>query len=215
MLRGKVTCIIFDVDGTLSEDVSWLKITAGLGASSGKHSEIFENFKKGKLAYPEAKGQLIQLWQNTSNANKRYMDNMFRSWKLKKDASETIAYLQKDYRVCLMSGAVDLYVQIVAEKLKVPDWYANTELVWDKDGKLVDFHYFADQSQKKLEQFEKFITENNINKTDCAIVGDGDSDIELFKELDCAIAVNKDPYPELEALAYKAITNLSELRQIF
>lgn len=76
------------------------------------------------------------------------MEEMFRSWELKEDAREVISYLKRSYRVCLISGSVDLYVGVVAEKLGIVDWYANTEIVWDESGNLVDFHYFADQSQK-------------------------------------------------------------------
>jgi len=215
MLQEKVDTIILDVDGTLSEEVSWLKLTHGLGANSEKHSDIFEKFKKGQLSYPEAKKKLIKLWQDTKHANKDYMIKMFHSWKLKEDVAETIDYLRRNYRVCLISGAVDLYVQTVAEKLKVKDWYANTQLIWNIGNELVDFDYHADQAQKKLEQFEDFVTKNQLKKSRCAVVGDGDSDLILFNKLPYGIAVNVNPYPELESLAFKTIKNLWELRNIF
>ena len=88
---------------------------------------------------------------------------------LKEDAEETVNYLRNIYRLCLISGAVDLYVQIVAEKLEVSDWYANTELVWDENGELVDYNYHADQAGKKLEQFGEFIKEHQIAKDRCAV----------------------------------------------
>jgi HAD superfamily phosphoserine phosphatase-like hydrolase len=215
ILKDKITTIIFDVDGTLSEEVSWLKLTQGLGGSPEEHADIFDRFKKGKLTYPEAKRQLILLWQDTGNANKTFMTQMFLSWSLKHDAEETITYLKQNYRVCLMSGAVDLYVKIVAEKIGITDWYANTELIWNEENNLVDFNYHADQAQKKLEHFKDYISKNNIKRGECAIVGDGDSDLALFKELKYGIAVNKDPYPELESLAFKSVKNLIELKKIF
>lgn len=211
----KIETIIFDVDGTLSDEISWLKLTDGLGASAETHVQIFAEFKSGKLSYPEAKRKLILLWQSTGNANKLYMEKMFRSWMLKEDAHETINYLKRSYRVCLMSGAVDLYVKIVAEKLGIVDWYANTELIWDDSGNLIDFHYFADQAQKKLEHLNEYVAKHGLDKRKCAIVGDGDSDIALFRELSYGIAVNKDPYPELETLADKTVSKLSQLKEIF
>lgn len=59
MLQKEIDTIVLDVDGTLSEEISWLKLTQGLGASSDEHSIIFEQFKKGSLSYPEAKKRLI------------------------------------------------------------------------------------------------------------------------------------------------------------
>lgn len=38
MLRKEAETIIFDVDETLSEEVSWLKLTHGLGASVDEHA---------------------------------------------------------------------------------------------------------------------------------------------------------------------------------
>ena len=83
MRNNEVETIIFDVDGTLSDEISWLKLTEGLGASSETHAQIFAEFKAGELSYPEANNQLILSWQSTGNATKPYMEEMFRSWRLK------------------------------------------------------------------------------------------------------------------------------------
>lgn len=213
-MKCGITTIILDVDGTLTDDVSWLPLTAGLGADPKIHEKIFDDFKAGKHSYSDAKKQLIKLWQNTGNANKGFMKSMFQSWKLKCDTRETIDYLKKSYRLCLISGAVDLYIKIVAKKLGISDWYANTELIWDNKGNLVDFNYFADQAQKKLEQFNKFAKKYNLDKEECVIVGDGDSDLVLFRELKHGIAVNKDPNPDLESLSSKRISKLIELKNL-
>ena len=216
MLKGIIEVIIFDVDGTLSEEVSWLKLTHGLGASVEKHSQVFADFKAGKLSYSKAKKRLIKIWQSTGKTNKNFMEHMFESWKLKPDAQETIDYLKNaSYKLCLISGAVDLYVQVVARKLGIKDWYANTTLVWDNNGNLVDVHYHADQAQKKLDHFHEYNEKFGIDKKKCAVIGDGDSDIVLFRELPYGIAVNKKPYPELEQLAYRSVHQLSDLRELF
>lgn len=41
--------IIFDIDGTLSPEVSWLALTRDLGASVEEHIQIYKNYKEGKL----------------------------------------------------------------------------------------------------------------------------------------------------------------------
>lgn len=214
MLRKEIDTVILDVDGTLSEEVSWLKLTEGLGGSREVHQKIFDDMRSGLLTYPEAKAKLIALWQATGNANKEFMAKMFRSWRLKDDAEEVVNYLSQTYKLCLISGAVDLYVKIVAEKLEVADWFANTELIWDGDGNLVDFHYYQDQAQKKLEQFREFVKREGLNKDRCAVVGDGDSDLALFRELKYGIEVNEESHPELQKLAFKSVKNLTDLRDI-
>jgi phosphoserine phosphatase len=111
--------IIFDVDGTLTDDISWLNITSGLGADALEHKRIFEEMKSGILTYSQAKSLLIALWQETGNANKDFMESMFNSWSVKDDAADVINYLASKYHICLMSGAVDLYVQTIARRLGV------------------------------------------------------------------------------------------------
>lgn len=210
-----IKSIVFDIDGTLSSEVSWLKLTEGLNASVGAHSKIFEEFLENKLGYQIAKSKLIELWQKTGNANREFMYRLFHSWKLKEDALEIISYLKKRYRLVLISGSVDLYVQTVAEKLDITDWYANTTLVWDKEGNLIDFRYFRDQANKKLEQFNEFKTKHGFSYKNSAVVGDGDTDLELFKKIKFSVMVEKEkPHPELEKLAFTKIHNLKELKKI-
>jgi len=210
-----VKALIFDIDGTLSSEVSWLKLTEGLGASVTKHSEIFEKYLQRKIPYTKAKGDLINLWQSTGNANKAYMSQMFSSWKLKDDANKVISYLRSRYKIVLISGSVDLYVQTVADKLQIEDWYANTKLDWDNKDNLIDFHYFRDQALKKLRQFRHFKKKYSLVNRECAVVGDGDNELLLFQRVKVSVVVKKEPHPELEPYTYKKIDKLTELKKIF
>jgi phosphoserine phosphatase len=142
------------------------------------------------------------------------MERIFRSWKLKDDAVQMVEYLKQKYNLCLMSGSIDLYVQVVAETLEIPDWYANTELIFNDNGDLVDFHYFRDQAVKKIEHLNEYLSKTNASKEDCVIIGNGDSDIALFKELPYGIAVDTDLHEEVRGLAYKVISNLDEVVSI-
>ena len=215
-VKSKIKAIIFDIDGTLTSNISWLELTKGLGASTEKHSEMFEKYLKDEISYKKAKEDLIKLWQKTGNANRKYMIKMFNSWKLKEDAHEVTSYLKKNYQIILISGSLDLYVKTVADKLGVDTWYANSKIDWDKNSNLIDFHYFRDQAQKKLDQFEHYKNMNKMRNEDFAVVGDGDNDQLLFKKIKMSVLIKKEkPHPELEPFAYAIIENLSELKTIF
>ena len=214
--RNIIKAIIFDIDGTLSSEVSWLKLTEGLGASVQKHMEIFEKYLNREISYKDAKGDLIRLWQTTGNANKDYMSEMFSSWKLKDDAHEIISYLCNHYKIVLISGSIDLYVKSVANKLGIEDWYANTKTDWDKNSELIDFHCFRNQALKKLTQFRQFKKKYSLKYKECAAVGDGDTDLLLLQRVKTSILVKKEKtHPELEPYAFKKIDRLKELKKIF
>ncbi len=209
-----IDTVIIDIDNTFAEDISWQKITLGLRASADTFNDIIDRNKRGFLPEHEVKRQILQLWRNTGNANWNYMEIMFKFWKLKTDSIEMSHYLTLSYRVCIISGSLDMYAKTVAEKLQIDDWYANTQLVWDKDGKLTDYVFFPDKAAKKLEQFRDYAGKNNIDKTRCAVIGSKESDITLFKEIKFPILVTSEPLPELEALAFKKVSNLSEIKEI-
>jgi phosphoserine phosphatase len=72
--------IIFDIDGTLSPEISWLALTRDLGASVDEHIRIYTDLKQGRIDYPESKRQLINLWRATGNANKAFFQKLFENW---------------------------------------------------------------------------------------------------------------------------------------
>lgn len=205
--------VILDIDGTITDSVSWTKLTEELGASSHEHEKIFAEFLNGNLSYELAKRNLIDLWQSTGNANKKYISKLFRSWVLKDTAVTLIHYLQnKGYHVCLITGSVDLFAETIAERLSIQDYYYNTELVWEGD-KLIDFHYEKNQAQKKLDQFRKYIEKHGLASKECVVIGDSENDVKLFEETGNGIAM----LPADDALidvAWKTVDDLEQLRDI-
>lgn len=209
-----IKVIIIDIDGTLTDEISWIKLTQCLGANAQEHLRIFNEFKEHKLSYTDAKRMLITLWQDTGKSTKSELKKIFSSWNLKNDAQEIIEYLKKKYTVILISGSVDTYVEVVAKKLGIVIWYANTKLIWNKQGQLIDFDYHRDQAKKKVEQLEEFLKTNHYTKDQCLVIGDGDSDLELFRILPFSIAVINENYLELEQLAWKNVSSLQQIKEI-
>ncbi len=76
----------------------------------------------------------------------------------------------------------------------------------------MDFHYHRDQAQKKLEHFQEYTSSHGIDLDHCLIIGNGDSDVGLFKSLPYGIAVDTELHPEVKNLAYAVISNLNELK---
>lgn len=209
-----IKAIILDIDNTLTHDVSWLKATELLGASVDEHVAIFDKFSKNELPYETAKKQLIQLWLDTGNNTKPFWEDMFSKWPLKDDAQGLVDFAtEQGYKTALITGSFDIFAQAIAKKVGVPYWYANTEMVWDTDGTLIDFHYVRDQAAQKLVHFQEFIKQHNVDMQDCVVIGDGDNDIELFKVTGHGIAVGKDN-PDLLGVAWQSVEHLSEIKSL-
>jgi FMN phosphatase YigB (HAD superfamily) len=55
----KSKAVVFDIDGTLSPEISWLALTRDLGASVEQHIQIYQDYKEGRIDYEASKDQLI------------------------------------------------------------------------------------------------------------------------------------------------------------
>lgn len=210
-LMSEIKAVVLDIDGTLSPEISWLALTRDLGASPDEHIAIYTAYKNGETQYSDSKQSLLNLWQGTCNANKPYFQSLFDGWPLVDGAKEIVAQLKEKYKVCLITGSMDLYAETVAHKLGVTDWFANTSLHWDDDGNLIDMDYELNQAQRKLNQFLGYCSTNNLLPTECIVVGDSDNDIELFRVSGKGIAVGTDIPAELATVAWKSIDSFNEL----
>jgi phosphoserine phosphatase len=209
-----IKAVVFDIDNTLTDDVSWLRITELLGASVAEHENIFKRMLNHELSYIDARDQLVQLWQATGNARRAYWEAMFAAWPLKAGARELVQHVhEQGYQTALITGSVDLFAEAIARQLDVSHWYANTRLEWDVEGNLVTFHYILDQAGRKLEQLQDFAGATGVLITDCAVVADGANDAETFRATKHGIVVGAGDASLLK-VSWKQVDTLAEVAAI-
>ena len=210
-----IKAAVFDVDGTLSPDISWTKLTQQLGFIVPHHVEIYEKFKSGALGYEAAKNELLMLWNALGPLKKSRLAEIFENWELKKDAAPIFQYLKsKGYITCLITGSVDLFAEVVAKKVGADFWYANADLIWGDNDTLVDLIYDKNASWKKLQQLKEFCASNSLNLNECAVVGDDSNDIEIFKATGRGIAVESPTSEAVEPYAWRKVADLEEIKGI-
>lgn len=209
---NKAKAVVFDIDGTLSPDVSWLALTRDLGGPVEQHIQIYTDYKAGTIDYPTSKSQLIDLWRTTGKANKTFFARLFDALPLDPAAERIVQAAKVGHLVCLITGSMDMYAETVAKKLGIENWYANTTLHWDTDGNLVDMDYELNQAAKKLEQFGEFCGLHSLEAQDCLIVGDGENDELLFEVCKRGVLLGGDP--KVQTHAVKRIAQLADFEQV-
>lgn len=211
--KSKIKAIILDLDQTITTDeASWLQFTRILGADPLAHTEIFENFKDSKLTYPEAKAQLLNLWQATGKSNRQDIKMAFNQIRLRDGSVEAIKYLRGKYQLCIISGAIDLFVQTIAEKLAINTWYASTRLQFDTGDNLVDFDYRLSRGEDKLHFLEEYCKKQGIEPIQCAAIGDGESDMPIFSKVGQPILfLAKETTPQQRSVIPTQIKDWSEI----
>lgn len=210
--------IVFDIDGTLTRDISWVRLTNEIGGSIEFNDEVVEAWGKDELSEKEAMRKLIENWSKNNRADKENFTLILSNISLREDAKETIKYLkEKGYLITLITGSFDLYAQIVGQELGINDYFANTILFWDEKNKLIDINTVKDEDakNKKIDYFNSWCLKNNLKPEECVVVGDSSNDIELFKITGNGIAIrNEFEAKELEKVAWKVVNNLIELKSV-
>lgn len=213
MDKKKLVC--FDIDGTLVDGISWYILTEGLGCSIKIHEEIYHKVLNHEMTLSEAEKQLVKLYQKKGKINFKTVYQIYNSVLLRKDSYELIDYLKKKgYLIYLISGAVDLYVKIVAEKIHADGYFSNSSLEFNEKGDLKKLHYRVNQGSVKLEQLESLVAKLDIDiQKEVYFIGDSENDIEVFKATGHGIAVHcKDE--NLLKVARKKVDSLAEIKSI-
>lgn len=206
--------VIFDIDGTLTMDISWTALTRDIGGSVAEHLAIYEEHVGGNIGLDEAKRKLLDLWRATGKATKPHLQQLFAMWPVRPEARPVIKELKtQGLLICLITGSMDLYAKHIADELDVPAYYANATLYFDDDNNLFDFHYDRDQAALKLIHLRAFCQANKLQLNECLVVGDSNNDISLFHETGNGILLDNgsDISQELRSAAWRVIHSLQEL----
>jgi len=209
-----IKLVCFDLDGTLVDGTSWLILSEGLGWSSEGASDVFKQARKGEISFIEAERIFTTTYQKSGKANKPFIEEIFNSVEIKKEAKDLISYLkEKGYTIYLISGAINMYVESVARKLGVDGFYANSTLEFDNQGALQKINYRDNQGEVKVEQLKILVKKLGINISQVVFVGDSENDIEVFKATKHGIAIHSFN-EELKKISWRVVDSLLEIKNI-
>jgi len=177
---AKIIC--FDVDGTLVEGNSWLRLTEKLGCNTKNHLRLWNLAKNNELAIDQCLRELIAMYRDGGRANKYFLGNVFNDVTVRSSAKEVMKHLRrKGYKIFLVSESVDLFVKKVADILEIENYLANASLEFCDDGTLEHIHYKPNQGRAKLDQIRTISQRFSCPLENIICVGDSNNDIEIFK----------------------------------
>ena len=203
----KLLC--FDLDGTLTPHSTWEAFNTRLGISKEDDQRLFGLYKEGNLDYKDWTKELVRLYKEHPLVTKEDITEVASSVALHTDVSEVINSAKaKGYHVVILSGAIDVMVQPIAQKLGVEDWFAANKAVFNENNELIDIEDSGHERDAKVFLLKDFCAKNNYELSNVIAVGDGGNDAEIFKVIKGILVGNN---KELAPLAWKQINNLSEL----
>jgi phosphoserine phosphatase len=212
-MPNNIKLICFDMDDTLISQNSWYKLNLSLGVTHEEDLRMYNSYEKGELSYENWTKSLLNLYKKHGKATESYIKATLEDFILNPEAKVVVDYLKnKGYRLAVVSGSFDTLVYLVAKELGISHKKACTSLIYDDSSQLVDIKTGGDEGSAKLRHLENICETIGITVTECACVGDGANDLEMFEATLHGITF-KDS--SIKDSAWKTINSLKDLTTIF
>jgi phosphoserine phosphatase len=208
-----IKLICFDLDQTLIVKNSWYELSLAMGVTHDEDQNMYAQFKAGEITYEEWNNKVIELYMRHTDATKEGITEVLSKYEYAAGAKETVTYfIDKGFEVVLISGSIDILVQMVAKELGIKYAKASNAFVFDKNGRLAGCHTGGDDTFAKLRHLEAFCELLNIPIEQCACIGDGANDIEMFRKTKHGITFKGS---DIENEAWKVVDGLNSVRALF
>lgn len=208
-----IKLICLDINQTLIEEDSWRQLNLALGLTREEDQEWLDLYRQGRLSYADWIEKLTDIYRERGRATFENVSRAVGEYSYKPGAREAIDYLKREgYKLALISGGMNVLVDKIANDLDIKDSRANSTFIFGKDGLLEKVRFVDDEPAAKLRHLEDFCRESDLNFAECAAVGDGANDAEIFRATGHGVTFRGSP---IEKIAWRVIDRLEDLKKIF
>lgn len=202
--------IVFDLDGTLTPESTWMRFSELLGISKQEDMTLFESYANGVITYDEWTSKLVGLYRIGGNPVRREdVERLACSVPFRDGATDIVSrFRAHGFAVLILSGSLDEIVRHAALRLGADAWLACSRCVFDAAGVLRDIESSGDEGPAKFKLLSAFCEENGFALDSAVCVGDSENDADIFRH---AIGVQLGDAHELQHVSRARIGVLNEL----
>lgn len=183
-----------------------------MGVTQAEDDDLMARAAAGEITDAQGQAELLMIYKSRGDISRQSIMSAVTQYTYVDGARELVNSLRaKGYKVVLVSGAMDILVEHVANELGIDTWRASNRFIFESD-QLVNIEAPKHEDRDKAQQFRSICTQSGIDPTDCVAVGDGASDTELFRLTQHGITFPGSP---IEAEAWKVVKDLSEIDHLF
>lgn len=185
MRKPKLVC--FDLDDTLIREIHSVMLPCILNGKEKEHSFIQEKEEKGLINYISADYLRAELLQNLEED--KIAQSFLEIAKPLNNIKTVVEALHKQNIKCIVITVGPKQVaKVVCNIWGFDDYYGSDYEVVEGvfTGKILN--YIA--AEQKISCLQDFCENNSIKPEECIAVGDGSTDIPIFKYCDKSIAIN-------------------------
>ncbi len=211
-MHPEIKLVCFDLDQTLINENSWSELSLALGVSKELDDQLYSDFKQGKITYDEWNDRVLAEYMKHDDATKQGITACFSKYTLADGAREAVGYVKNaGYQVALISGSIDVMVDLVAKDLGIHYAKANNTFIFDDHDRLVGIHAHGDDTLAKAQHLESFCELLGVQISECACIGDGANDVEMFRRTGKGITFEGS---KIESEAWKVVGSLYDISNI-
>ncbi len=212
-MKDGIKAVCFDLDETLITGNSWLTLGLGLGMTKERDQQLYDEYKAGKITYEEWNDLVLAEYTRHESATYDGILRIMSGYELAPGAKEALSYLrEKGYELLLISGSLDVMVDMVARDHGIRYAKANNTMEFDESGRLVNIRTQGNDTEGKARHLEAFCELLGIRMNECACIADGANDIEMFKRTGRGVTFPTSP---IVSDAWKVIDTLHDVPMIF
>lgn len=196
-----IKIVFFDMDGVLF-DVGYFEHRKKVGASSWKlvaeaagtlegEEKLKQRWINGDMKhFIEWMDGTIQLYMQHGLTRDKF-EKVLNNIPLMPGAREAVAEIKKrGYITAVITGSFHHLAKRAKRELGIDYIVAACDLIFDREGKLVDWIFFPCDYEGKVKFFEAIIAGLKIQPGEAAMVCDGVNDIPIARECGLSIAFN-------------------------
>lgn len=212
-MKENIKLICLDLDQTLIYRNSWRTLGLALGIPAEEDIRLYKEYKAGLFSYDEWNEKVLEFYTKHEDANREGITKILADYTFVDGAREAVEYLKsKGYELVLISGSIDILVDVVAKDLGIKYFKANNTFIFDENDRLISIHSGGDDTLAKAGYLESFCEMLGFDITECACIGDGSNDLEMFRRTGHGITFKGG---RIEKDAWKVIDNFYDIKNIF
>lgn len=184
---GELKLVCFDLDDTLIREIHSVMLPCILNGKEKQHSLIQEQEEKGQIDYKSADYLRAGLLLGLEEC--KIAQCFLEIAKPLKNIKKVVEALHEHNIKCIVITVGPRQVaKVVCEIWGFDAYYGSDYEVVEEvfTGKIINYI----GAEQKIECLQNFCKKNNINPNECLAVGDGSTDIPIFKYSGKSIAIN-------------------------
>ncbi len=206
---GRFEAIIFDMDGTLTQEVSsWAYLHSHFGTNLEARKNLDE-YSNWKISYAEFMRRDISLWPRPLKISE--VERLLQGVQVSTGARELIEFLSPRLKCLVISAGIDLLADRIARALGIKNSVANG-LEFNETGTLTGQGIERVPLNGKAAAAKSLLQKEEVDWNRCIAVGDSHYDRDLLQSAGLSVSVGKDA--KLMEMAMLRVSGLEKLLEI-